>query len=130
MIDAMKGTASPGSGAPAGNDNATFVGAERVPECPPDPMPGKGGRKFPRVRSSWKITGGSQPGKGVICEPTKATGTGSKYSKVAEALLGRTPTTDCDLGPTAGKEHLITAGPSKPGSDWQEVTKAMLKPEQ
>jgi hypothetical protein len=131
-FDPMKGVVTSGSGGciPPGNYEADFAGAEYLPVSEPNPMTGKGERKWPSVRFNWQLDDGRMAPR----ETPANYGSKSGYSQTVGWLLGRTltPGEPFDLMACVGRRYLITVGPkmNKAGqpTGWTEVTACIPLP--
>ncbi len=130
----MQGVVASGSGGgvPPGDYQADFGGAEYLPAAEPDPMTGKGGRKWAVVRFTWRV----DDGRLATRETPANYGSKSGFMQVVGWLLGRTlaPGEPFDLTACASRRYLITVRPKQnragQPTGWNEVTACIPLPPQ
>jgi hypothetical protein len=125
-MDFGKITVSDGGLVPPGMYKGRFTKVEHLPECEPDPMSGKGGRKYAKIHFAWEITSdGPHKGKTISTDTPVSTGPKSRFVQVAGWLLGKQiqPGESLDITACIGREYGLTHGPN--GRGWTEVVHAM-----
>jgi hypothetical protein len=136
VFDPMAFVVSGSGGLPAGAYSAVFEAADYLPEEPPDPMTGRGGRQWPKVVFRWRIAEGPEAGKEAIRETPVGTSSRVGYTQVCGWLVGKTLGVGDKGGlqECVGKRYLLTVGnrTTKEGvpTAWTHVVNAMRLPGQ
>jgi hypothetical protein len=131
-VDPWAGTvAAPGGGGlPPGTYTGTFDSVEYLPESPPDPMTGKGGRQFPKFAFKWRLDDGREATR----ETPVSFGPKAAYAAACGWLVGRplAPGDKFNLRGCVGRKYLLTVGPRMTAAGtptaWNHVVNAMPLP--